>query len=640
MAAFCLTKEAKAKFTEGLRNREIDPVKLSKMTSDERRAFLEKFVGTDNGIQVNALFESKLLLKNQKAGYIAWAKKISGISKEAKRDLISRIERLEKVLNPTEERAFLEDLASTRLGFNVSEGEAKVISDLSKMVSTAKAKGEKFGASRVALEKYIGGLKTQAKPSDFVKPTSLGAVGQDVKATIKLVAQNTRAFVASFDNSLWGNQGVRAALDPKYTGMWAKNFAKSFKDIAKTLVKGKKAGDEILDAVKAEIYDRPNSINGRYEMSTRETSKLDLGGIEEEFPTSLPSRIPALGRFFKAAEVAYEAGAIRLRADIADKMYAMAEKQGINLLDKFEVGSRNVVVNSITGRGRIKVPDLINDAVFSVKFTKSQIDFLTVNAFDKLSPSARKQAANNILNVVASTAVILGISKALDTNSTDFDPRGTRFGKIEKDGITLINLTPGYGSMITLISRILTQSTKNRAGVAKKLGEGFGVPDGMDIFWDYTENKASPIASIIRDLIRQKTFEGDKPTDDLGKFALNSITSISLDSSKEILEDKGGDSLLKAIAVGLGILGTGAGTTYYPDKWENRTTKEMKKFEAKFGKDKLKEASGKFNDKYQEWIQKRVKTSEYQKLSDEDKQKDLTAKKKEIKESVFDEYGF
>src|SRR3990167_10542851 len=109
MAIFCLTKETKQKFIESLRTRELDPSKLSEMTSTERRTFLEKYVGKENGVQVNSLFESKLLLKNQKAGFISWAKKVGGLSKEAKRDLLSRIERMDKVLNPTEGKAFLED---------------------------------------------------------------------------------------------------------------------------------------------------------------------------------------------------------------------------------------------------------------------------------------------------------------------------------------------------------------------------------------------------------------------------------------------------------------------------------------------------------------------------------------------------
>ena len=65
--AYCLTLEQKNKFRESLRNGEIDPVKLSAMTSLERRAFLEKYVGKENAQTTNALFESKLLLKNQKA---------------------------------------------------------------------------------------------------------------------------------------------------------------------------------------------------------------------------------------------------------------------------------------------------------------------------------------------------------------------------------------------------------------------------------------------------------------------------------------------------------------------------------------------------------------------------------------------
>src|SRR3990167_1147801 len=133
--AFCLTRQTKQKFIEALRIREIDPAKLSEMTSIERRTFLEKYVGGDNGVQVNSLFENKLLLKNQKAGFISWAKKVGGISKEAKRDLISRIERMDKILDPVEEKAFLQDLASTKLGTNITIDEAKKITELSTKIS-------------------------------------------------------------------------------------------------------------------------------------------------------------------------------------------------------------------------------------------------------------------------------------------------------------------------------------------------------------------------------------------------------------------------------------------------------------------------------------------------------------------------
>lgn len=658
MPSFCLTKDTVQKFKRALKERELDPFKMASMTSAERRELLSKYVG-EHAKEVNALFESKLLLKNQKAGYQSWVKKVAGITPEVKRDLLSRIERMDAILSPTEEQSFLQDLAEARLGFGVTEEEAKTISDLSRKVTELKDKVDietdkptkeniEYGAAKEALNQYVLSLKG-VKGTNFVNPLKgegilgkAGAIGTDVDQVIKLLAQNSRAFKATFDNSLWGNQGIRVALDYKYSDVWAKNFIKSFKDIAKVLTAKDpiKTGNEIISATRAEIYSRKNSLNGRYEMSTPETSKLDLGVREEDIPESSIDKIPILRRFAKAADVAYEAGAIRLRADVADKMYATAEKNGVNMNDKFEVGSRNVVTNSITGRGRIKVPNIVNDAVFSVKYFKSQLDFLTVNAFDKLSPSARKQAASNILNIVALTAIILGISKALDKDSTDFDPRSPKFGKIQKDGITLINLTPGYGSILNLISRILTQSTKNRAGIVKKIGEGYGAPNGMDLFWDFTENKASPMASIIRDLVRQKTFEGNKPFSKEDRYGINYFTSISITTSEEILKDKSGDSLLKAIAIGLGILGTGAGSSNYPTRWENSTSKELIGFKAKVGDKKFKQANDDFNAAFSKWQNKVSSNPSYQKLSDDEKQKVITAGKSKIQKDIEKQYGY
>src|SRR3989304_7120250 len=123
--AFCLISEQVQKFKQALKNGTINPEKLGMMTSAERRVFLEEFVGKGNGEQVNALFESKLLLKNQKAGYISWAKKVAGLTPEVRRDLIAKIERLDRVLSPKEGEQFLKDLAETRLGASVSETEAK-----------------------------------------------------------------------------------------------------------------------------------------------------------------------------------------------------------------------------------------------------------------------------------------------------------------------------------------------------------------------------------------------------------------------------------------------------------------------------------------------------------------------------------
>ncbi len=140
---FCLPKQHAQKFVEALIKGEINPEKLSAMSSDERRAEFSKFVGEENASDVNSLFESKLLLKNQKQGYITWAKNVGGIKLETRRNIISQIENLDKILSPAEEKGFLKDLAAQKLGVAVSFEEAKNITELTgKLKSVAEQKDE------------------------------------------------------------------------------------------------------------------------------------------------------------------------------------------------------------------------------------------------------------------------------------------------------------------------------------------------------------------------------------------------------------------------------------------------------------------------------------------------------------------
>ena len=138
MIMWCLRKDLVNDFLGRIKSGEITPEKLNDMTSAERHKYFADFMGEDNAKQVNAQFEGKLLLKNQKEGMINWAKSISGMKPQAKRDIISRIEKMEKVLDPASKEAFLEDLASKRLGIDVTPEEAKEVLRLAKETSKAR----------------------------------------------------------------------------------------------------------------------------------------------------------------------------------------------------------------------------------------------------------------------------------------------------------------------------------------------------------------------------------------------------------------------------------------------------------------------------------------------------------------------
>src|SRR5260221_63202 len=112
--SFCLPKFATDAFKAKLVDGSIDPQKLADMSSEERHAFLADIVGESNAKGVNALFESKLLLKNQQQGMITWAKSVAGMKPEVLKDIVSKIQRLDTILSPTDAHHFLQDLASQK----------------------------------------------------------------------------------------------------------------------------------------------------------------------------------------------------------------------------------------------------------------------------------------------------------------------------------------------------------------------------------------------------------------------------------------------------------------------------------------------------------------------------------------------
>lgn len=565
--SFCLPAEQSQKFLQSLKDGTIDPDKLIDMSSAERRTFFEDIVGKDDARDVNAMFESKLLLKDQKRGLVSWAKKVSGISEPVRRDLIARIEKLDRVLTPKDEKSFLEDLASQRLGTEVSFDEAKTIADLSHKLSDSKAgitaseEGRlTYGANKVALQNYVNELKVANDHTSF-KDIAAGVARSPVRSAVDAtakVAGIAKGIKASLDDSAIFRQGWRTLFTHPAT--WGKNAADSFANIAKQL--GKTASNnDVLNGIKADIYSRPNAVDGTYQKM-----KLDIGSDEEAYPTSLPEKLPLFGRLYKASEVAYTGFLYNMRADIADRYVAIARQNGVDLTDPLELRSIGRLVNSLTGRGDLgsleKVGKQVNTIFFSPKMLKSQLDFLTVHATDEMSGFARKNAALNLLKVVTGIAAILGVAKALDPKSVETDPRSSDFGKI-RVGDTRFDVSGGMSSLVVLASRLLTLSTKSStSGRVTKLDSGkYGAQTGSDVFVNFFENKLSPAASVVKDLMNQKDFNGNKPT--IQGEASNLLVPLPITNAQELFSDPhAANPLIGMIADALGI----ATNTYAPPK--------------------------------------------------------------------------
>ena len=199
-----------------------------------------------------------------------------------------------------------------------------------------------------------------------------------------------------------------------------------------------------------------------------------------------------------------------------------------------------------------------------------------------------------------------------------------------------IDLTGGTGGLVVAASKILSQKSKSSTtGVVSELGQGYGSQTGMDVAWQFTENKFSPMFGVIRDFAEGKTFEGGKPTI-LGE-AKNLVTPIIVKNISQFKTEPATMQLIGLIADGLGF---GANVYVPSTDWGENTGEELTQFKEKVGEAKFKEANDKYNQQYGDWLKGVKINQEFNKLTDEEKQKVITNKKAEIKKNMFILYDF
>lgn len=635
MPNVCLPPQAVDKFTRALKAGRIDPAKLSGLSSKARHEYFAKLVGEGDAKTVNSLFESKMLLKNQKYAYTTWAKNVAGLSPEVRRDLISRIERMDTFLDAPSERAFLKDLASTKLGLNVTFKEAKQITNMSVKLQELKAKQRPdgtfsskadrmaYGYAKVDMGKYLSDLKFQTE-----KKTAKQVLLSNPAENVSKIAGVAKSVRASLDNSALFRQGWKTLWTNPI--VWQKNARNSFKDLYRSGIKNEDVQREVM----ADIVSRPN-----YDKYAK--MKLALGNVEEEFPSSIQNKIWVLGRGFKASEAAYENFLYRTRADVADKYLKIAEAGGVDITDKKQLAAMGKIINSLTGRGSLgagegskAVSGWTNNIFFSIRFLKSNIDTLTVHAASGgITPFARKQAALNLLKIVSGTSAVLAIANALMPGSVETDTRSSNFGKIKIDGTTF-DVTGGMGSLLVLAGRQIAGQTKSSTtGAVTDYGSDFGQTSRADGLTDFITGKFSPAAATVRDILNGKDFDGNKMTP--GRAAINTFVPMpATNTANNIKDPNAAPWLLSLIADGLGI---GASTNSPQRKLDTEDLgARQQQFLDKVGKTKFNKANDEYNTRYNKWLADNREAIK----NDEDPGALVQSAKTRLQNKIYKEYGF
>lgn len=501
MANFCLPKFATDAFKAKLVDGSIDPQKLADMSSEERHAVLADIVGESNAKGVNALFESKTLLKNQQAGMINWAKKIAGLKPDVLRDVVSKIERLDKVLNPADEKSFLADLAAQKLGTGVTHDEAIQITDLSKQVQQSKAeliddpfnktKQLDYGNKYLNLTDYVESLKPKS---------SLWTVS-NVLSIPKSALTSVLHFSASFVQ-LWGMVSMPEFW--KAQGEQFKYFADpvAYKDLQAAII-----GHP----------DYPLAMDGKLGL-TKLGDKLNMR--EEAIQSSILDNTPGLGKLTKAASRSFTGIINNVRFARFTNLLDAARLNG----EDVSKGSKVVrdianTVNDFTGRGALGTGDKYSQSspALNATFFSPRKLSATMNMFNPerylnpdISPTARIGALRQLSGSILATAAFLELAH-MSGASVNLNPISTNFLKA-KFGNTTFDMTGGNATYLRLIARVVTNKSISGSGKLTELGKTYGSPTSFDEGISFLRGKLSPVASVVADLIARKDIVGQPVT--------------------------------------------------------------------------------------------------------------------------------
>lgn len=532
MASWCLPRDLSNAFLDAIRDGRLSPEALMDMTSAERRAEFGKLVGPENAAEINAQFETKMLLKDQQRGLVNWAQKIAGITEPARRDILATINKLDRVLNPEEEKAFLADLAAKKLGVTVTSEEAKEIFQLSQTAEAARTtmlqdisnvdNRVTYGRAVMNLQDRIDSLK----PGGHTFAHTLIDILNVPKTALTSILHFSAPFVQG-----WGMLSTKVAWQA---------FGKMFQYFA---------SEDNYKNLNAYIISHPDydlAVDGSLgitklgdRLSTREeaiqSTLVEQANQWLTDKTGVPNLVRASSRSF-TGYLNY------VRFNRFTQLLDAARMAG----EDVRVGSSVVrdlakVVNDFTGRGAIgkedryaSVTPALNAVFFSPRKISATMQMFNPERFvnPNISKTARMAAIRQLGGSLIATGAVLGIAKAMGAQ-VNMDPRSADFAKIVIGGEKM-DLTGGNDTYIRLLGRIVTNQEINSHGKLIDLGQGFGAPSMADLVTNYVRGKLSPIAGAIADAFYGKDPVGrpfavtDELRDKLMPITMNSFINFAM----------------------------------------------------------------------------------------------------------------
>jgi hypothetical protein len=561
MSNSCIPKEDAVKLKAVIDGGEVSVQELKDMPSVERLEFFSKYTNQDVAKRINLGFEKRMNSKTKDILENYIERELTKTSAKVKENLTERLTKMEDILAPEQGDAFLDELVAHKIGAHIEPSVAERMLKFAEKAQDLRAKmtdtttpiryGARgnvkpikgrnmeelrriseerlaFGRADYDVKNYMENVVRQKQQGVPMPDGVIPKVDYLAGGSLKVLGSVTKAVNATFDNSIFGRQGWKTLLmEPK---AWGPNFVKSWVDIPKTwgdLKESRRLVDtegkpteffyeNVMRETHAEIVSRPNSLRGAYRAASNEYG-IDVTG-EELFPQlfeysegnvrqkifgNAVVNVPV--RLHKGFENAFSAGALRMRADLADALIDHAEntlKQ--NVMDKNVANALGVFVSSVTGRGELgrlaPIGNELGTVLFSPRFFKSQIDTLLQpyellarkGSFANIPPEIRKQVVNKYIRFGAKNLAILGFLEA--SGVTDLDPRSNAFGYLVI-GERKYDLTGGTRGFLAFLARLTSTKRKDfTTGATTDRADTFGYSKSDEI-GAFIEGKMSPLTS-------------------------------------------------------------------------------------------------------------------------------------------------
>lgn len=364
------------------------------------------------------------------------------------------------------------------------------------------------------------------------------------------IANIPRTVMASIDLSAPLRQGIIfSAAHPKIAFGEGGAFREMFRYFQ---------SDKAIRELQRTIEDSPNAplyIKSKLYLANEKTNIGRLSGREEAFLSTLPERVPILGKGIKASNRAYAGFLDKMRMDVFDFYSEQFKKSGVT----FESNPKAYkdlakFINSATGRGTLggfeRSATALSGFLFSPRLIASRLQLINPSYYWKLDPAVRKLAMKDMVKFLGAGMTILSLAK-LAGAEVESDPRSADFGKI-KVGNTRLDVWGGFQQYAVFGARLITGEQKIGQGRISKLNSNvFPFTTRADLTTKFIRNKFSPAFGLIWDWASGKDVVGQKF--DLTAKAFDLITPLAMKDLYDAYQEENIDGLLLSLPTVFGV---------------------------------------------------------------------------------------